>query len=78
MYEMRIFLCHFVPLTFTTQGGGFTSGNILIVLVSDTLCRFPDNIKYTITLENVACASGAIRILSNLFAVAVVFLLLRF
>lgn len=53
-------------------------GNTTQTKCTDNLCRYPDSIKYTITLENVGCASSAIRIISNLFVVALLFSLLRF
>ncbi|XP_018578738.1 uncharacterized protein LOC108916900 [Anoplophora glabripennis] len=53
-------------------------GNTTQTRCTDNLCRFPDNVKYTITLENVGCASSAFRILSNFLVVALLFSLLRF
>lgn len=53
-------------------------GNTTQTRCTDNLCRFPDNVKYTITLENVGCASSAFRILSNFLVVTLLFSLLRF
>ncbi|CAH1153728.1 unnamed protein product [Phaedon cochleariae] len=44
----------------------------------DVLCRFPDNIKYTISLENVGCASGTIRLVANIILVFTLYVALRF
>ncbi|KAJ8923846.1 hypothetical protein NQ315_010428 [Exocentrus adspersus] len=54
------------------------AGNATQNRCRETLCRFPNNVKYTITLENVGCASDAIRLFGNFFIVAVLFFLLRF
>ncbi|KAJ8942391.1 hypothetical protein NQ318_016639 [Aromia moschata] len=54
------------------------TGNTTRTQCKDTLCRFPDDIKYTISLENVGCASSAFRIFANFAVLAVLFLLLGF
>ncbi|XP_057668766.1 uncharacterized protein LOC130901377 [Diorhabda carinulata] len=48
-------------------------GNTSQIQCNDMRCRFPNNIKYSIKLENVGCASSAIALYSNL---TIIFILL--
>jgi hypothetical protein len=48
------------------------------VTISDTACRFPDSIKYTIKLENVECSSSAEKLFSSLLVVSTLFAVMRF
>jgi hypothetical protein len=45
---------------------------------TDTACRFPDSIKYTIKLENVECSSSAEKLFSSLLVVSTLFAVMRF
>nr|XP_023030043.1 uncharacterized protein LOC111517975 [Leptinotarsa decemlineata] len=54
------------------------SGNTTQYKCRDNLCRFPENIKYSISLENVGCASGSVRVVANLALVFSFFLFMRF
>ncbi|XP_060537156.1 uncharacterized protein LOC132708682 [Cylas formicarius] len=44
----------------------------------ETACRFPDDIKYTVSMENVGCASGSIIYTASIVLVAVLIFLQRF
>lgn len=41
-------------------------GNTSHIQCNDTMCRFPNNIKYSIKLENAGCASSAMALYSSL------------
>ncbi|KAG5894332.1 hypothetical protein JTB14_004376 [Gonioctena quinquepunctata] len=50
------------------------SGNTTRNQCRDYRCRFPENIQYTIGLENVGCASGSFRNVASFFVVLVLFI----
>ncbi|XP_028150059.1 uncharacterized protein LOC114343434 [Diabrotica virgifera virgifera] len=53
-------------------------GNSTQYRCTDATCRFPNNIKYIISLDSVGCTSSAFAIVSNFILIAALFLLLKF
>lgn len=53
-------------------------GNTTQYRCKDYFCRYPDSVRYTISLENVGCTSGTYTIIGNFFLIATLFLYLRF
>ncbi|KRT78890.1 hypothetical protein AMK59_8284 [Oryctes borbonicus] len=44
---------------------------------TDDRCRFPDNIKFTLSVENFSCRSGSAMLTASFIIVSILFLLLR-
>ncbi|XP_072402009.1 uncharacterized protein [Diabrotica undecimpunctata] len=53
-------------------------GNSTQYRCNDATCRFPNNIKYSISLDSVGCTSSALAIVSNFILISTLFLLLKF